>query len=422
MRATKLVVVLLVALMAGNLNAQKYSIQKVTSKHLIKPDGQIIIPPTSPVVGGLYGNAYGWLLENPVDGMGVATGVGAQGIDGGDPFSDSTMDGTDEIRGGDFADFIDMTFPQNDILSTEQLESMGTDPGTGRFCLRLTMMWETTASAPQFDTLDMDLFDPLDLDMDGETGAGLDGMFGTADDVVEPDGFFDTGDGILDAPMPLDPPFLVAFAVDNDGDGDPTNDPPSTPASPVYTIGGFFGGTAIAFEPTAGPRTVKQILWIFRDFEGNMIDMNRDGADGLPAFPPEQDADGDGILDSIRTDLIVPPDEDVLGGNGWTGSYGLNFATDASGLTTGELMSGEMQACGYAVDYLSDIENEFGGGGGGDVICGDINMDGEVDLLDVAPFVVLIVDGIFQAEGDINGDGEVDILDVAPFVEKLVGP
>lgn len=54
-------------------------------------------------------------------------------------------------------------------------------------------------------------------------------------------------------------------------------------------------------------------------------------------------------------------------------------------------------------------------------IVGDINCDGEVNLLDVAPFVAQITDGTFSFKADINADGSVDLLDVAPFVELLAG-
>lgn len=57
----------------------------------------------------------------------------------------------------------------------------------------------------------------------------------------------------------------------------------------------------------------------------------------------------------------------------------------------------------------------------GGVILGDVNMDGTVNLLDVAPFVDLISRGIFQAEADINQDGVVTLLDVQPFVTILQG-
>ena len=51
---------------------------------------------------------------------------------------------------------------------------------------------------------------------------------------------------------------------------------------------------------------------------------------------------------------------------------------------------------------------------------GDVNLDGNVDLLDVQPFVdCLLTDGPFQFQCDVNGDLQIDLLDVAPFVELL---
>ncbi len=52
---------------------------------------------------------------------------------------------------------------------------------------------------------------------------------------------------------------------------------------------------------------------------------------------------------------------------------------------------------------------------------GDLNDDGNVDLLDVAPFVNAIIAGSFVCEADINEDGNVDLVDVAPFVDILNG-
>ena len=52
---------------------------------------------------------------------------------------------------------------------------------------------------------------------------------------------------------------------------------------------------------------------------------------------------------------------------------------------------------------------------------GDVNRDGAVDLLDVAPFVELLSSGTFTIEADINQDGSVNLLDVAPFTELLSG-
>ena len=57
-----------------------------------------------------------------------------------------------------------------------------------------------------------------------------------------------------------------------------------------------------------------------------------------------------------------------------------------------------------------------------DVLVGDVNCDGEVNLLDVGPFVEAIgAGGPFDPKADINGDGVVNLLDVGPFVELLSG-
>ena len=53
---------------------------------------------------------------------------------------------------------------------------------------------------------------------------------------------------------------------------------------------------------------------------------------------------------------------------------------------------------------------------------GDINLDGDIDLLDVQPFGNLVTTSTFQAESDTDCDGTVDILDVNRFVNLLLGP
>lgn len=57
-----------------------------------------------------------------------------------------------------------------------------------------------------------------------------------------------------------------------------------------------------------------------------------------------------------------------------------------------------------------------------DILVGDVNCDGEVNLLDVQPFVNVLT-GVdpFTPKADINGDGNVDLLDVTPFVNLLSG-
>ena len=50
---------------------------------------------------------------------------------------------------------------------------------------------------------------------------------------------------------------------------------------------------------------------------------------------------------------------------------------------------------------------------------GDVNRDGEVNLLDVAPFVDALSNGCYTFEADIDQDGFVTLLDVGLFVDLL---
>jgi hypothetical protein len=54
-------------------------------------------------------------------------------------------------------------------------------------------------------------------------------------------------------------------------------------------------------------------------------------------------------------------------------------------------------------------------------VLGDINDDGEVNGLDVDPFVEVLLSGPYQPEADMNEDQVVNGLDVDPFVAAVVG-
>ena len=50
---------------------------------------------------------------------------------------------------------------------------------------------------------------------------------------------------------------------------------------------------------------------------------------------------------------------------------------------------------------------------------GDVNQDGEINFLDISPFITTLSVGGDQAEADVNEDGMVDFLDISPFIELL---
>ena len=55
------------------------------------------------------------------------------------------------------------------------------------------------------------------------------------------------------------------------------------------------------------------------------------------------------------------------------------------------------------------------------VLLGDVNLDGAVNFLDIAPFVSILAASGSQAEADIDENGVVNFLDIAPFVAILTG-
>ena len=52
---------------------------------------------------------------------------------------------------------------------------------------------------------------------------------------------------------------------------------------------------------------------------------------------------------------------------------------------------------------------------------GDVNRNGMIDFLDIAPFITLLSSGDYQFEGDVDQNGFVDFLDIAPFIALLSG-
>jgi hypothetical protein len=103
------------------------------------------------------------------------------------------------------------------------------------------------------------------------------------------------------------------------------------------------------------------------------------------------------------------------GGNA-TGPAGF-LAADACGVGSPT----DPAALGFPASNFMICVNEDMGGGGCMFALGDVNQDGLISLLDVAPFVNRLTTGTFQCEADINMDGAVTLLDVAGFVAILTG-
>ncbi len=55
------------------------------------------------------------------------------------------------------------------------------------------------------------------------------------------------------------------------------------------------------------------------------------------------------------------------------------------------------------------------------VLLGDVDLNGTVNFLDIAPFIAILSGGGFQTEADCDDSGSVNFLDISPFIAILSG-
>ena len=138
-------------------------------------------------------------------------------------------------------------------------------------------------------------------------------------------------------------------------------------------------------------------------------------------------ADNDSDSENVYTLDIATGELSLLGPTGFVDMDGLSFADDGFlyGVDANAGQSSNLFRIspidGSAVDLGTTNVEAANGIAGISVgfLLGDTNSDGEVNLLDIAPFVNVLATGTFTPEADINQDGSVDLLDVGPFVELL---
>jgi hypothetical protein len=147
-----------------------------------------------------------------------------------------------------------------------------------------------------------------------------------------------------------------------------------------------------------------------------------DAVDNGTAATVDLDADlVDALLnDEVNRGLVFGPDG---AGNNPLGQIDGGDWRIWSREGSGEMTDGGPQKLPDTADYpgpfapFLEITVEPGAG----ALLGDVNLDGQVNGLDVDPFVDTLLNGPYLAEADVNEDSEVNGLDVDPFVAAVVG-
>ena len=198
----------------------------------------------------------------------------------------------------------------------------------------------------------------------------------------------------------------------------------TTNSNQDLVLGDFNGDTALDFAVVGNTNAISFLQVFLNDGLGvfELETSYREGFD--PASLCTLDIDQDGNLDlaTVRAQM-----EDVtvfLGsGNGsfyqsanryFVGDQPLQIeAGDIDGDLDDDLIVANSTDSFISLLQNLDCKIPF--------LLGDVNQDGVVDLLDIAPFVAVLSSSGFQEEADINDDGVVDLLDVGPFVDILTG-
>ena len=208
----------------------------------------------------------------------------------------------------------------------------------------------------------------------------------------------------------LDTVFLHEIAIGNmgfnTGNGEITgNDTPATDGSVSFNHREEFNSGSSLDWLDVNDMAVGNLLGALTEL-GSAPGINL--PDGSPNLP--LDAGGEAYFFAI----------DAATAQRWVdeGLAGLALTATDNGDTSGRFnLTPAVLGPGGTPSVVTNIQFEIAEG----FLLGDLNCDGEVDLLDVAPFVDAVTSGVFDPKADLNEDDDVNLLDVAPFVDVLVG-
>ena len=115
-------------------------------------------------------------------------------------------------------------------------------------------------------------------------------------------------------------------------------------------------------------------------------------------------------------DLMAPALIEFVGGEATAANNGSWLPNDVLGPGPGENSPnhpGDSAPANYGILIDGNIVAT--------ALLGDVNADGQVNGLDVDPFVDLLLQNQYELLADMNADGKLNGLDVDPFVAAVVG-
>lgn len=189
--------------------------------------------------------------------------------------------------------------------------------------------------------------------------------------------------------------------------------------SGVDTVDTFTGSGPAASADINGGAAGLGALDSFALF--STVDLFRRSNAAFAADPDAVDlSNGPGVFFSIDADLSdgddIPMESGSFNGTGNQASHFLD-GVPSIGILDPTAAAGELltisandilafDVIGY--DLISPV-----------ILLGDVNRDGFVNFLDIAPLIGLLTVSDFRPEADANEDGAVNFLDIAPFIEIL---
>jgi len=145
---------------------------------------------------------------------------------------------------------------------------------------------------------------------------------------------------------------------------------------------GFFDGISPTFGGGITPAESPQaVISLFNNLGASQ------SINGTDFVAVELDTSGLAVGDTFNIGLAFGPQSTVFSGNG--AEVGASFPST----------------------FLITVED--------DILCGDVDQDGDIDFNDIGPFINVLVSGVFFGPADVNKDGAVTFEDISPFISLL---